>query len=212
MIILTETICVPFVECKKAISRMHYASTERVMFIMLVLTGCRLQALDTMFSSWLINGVLYYHPGKNQKQYLKTPLPNWYLKELCEYRKNHRIWGDHLFSCTADAFRRYFVRIRPSLGYAWTETALMPHHNLCRESYVLQLKGIRKMFWTMEFKRQLEEWKDAGVALEMTSKKAAHSTTHMTAYHYLRDFAQIGKQQGDITDLLGNDQKTLLEY
>lgn len=210
--ILTECEAVPFCACQKAIRCMQYASKERVMFEMLVLTGCRLQALDNMRIGMLINGEVFYHPGKNQKRYLKSELPAWYLKELSEYRKSGRVWGDHLFSCTADSFRRYFVEVRKRLTPEWRELVLMPRQGRLCDTYRLQLKGIRKMFWTAEFRRQLEKWKSSEVALEMVSKLAAHSTNHMTAYHYIRDFSQIGDIKGSIAENIHKGQTSLMEY
>jgi hypothetical protein len=84
--------------------------------------------------------------------------------------------------------RRYFNRdVRPLLGLAWQKKRLHPGF-FKEEPYFLQLKGFRKSFGTTIFFREYEKWGDAGVALEFASKRLQHSTTHMTAYHYLQNF------------------------
>lgn len=211
--ILTEVEAVPFKAVLNALRCMRYASKERVMFEMLVLTGCRLQALDNMRTGMLIDGVVFYHPGKNQKGYIKNELPIWYLKELSEYRKYARCWGDHLFSCSADSFRRYFVSVRQNLTPEWRERVLMPKHGALEDCYRLQLKGLRKLYFTNEYRRLYALWKDSGVALAMTSASARHSSTRMTCAHYIRDFKQLGGLNTDIPTALKNDgQRVLPEY
>ncbi len=104
------------------------------------------------------------------------------------------------------------MEVRKSLTPEWRERVLMPRQGKLSDTYHLQLKGIRKMFWTAEFKKQLEIWKSSEVALEMVSKLAAHSTNHMTTYHYIRDFSQIGKVKDIKKELGRGGQRALIEY
>lgn len=86
-----------------------------------------------------------------------------------------------------------------------------------REEYVLQLKGLRKNFATLEFAKQYKKWKSAEVALEFASKRMKHSTKHITAYHYLRNFdelnisAYINLTPSDIIRR-ANEQKRLFDF
>lgn len=217
MEILTESVAVPFDAINRAIDSLPYASTLRVMFEMLVLTGCRIEAMDKMRIGMIQNGTLYYHPGKKQKQYLKTDLPQWYLVELTQYRQENRLPADCLFGVNANSFRRYFTKARNKMPSEWQEKVKYVKNNNFESGYRLQLKGIRKVFWTYEFKRALDEWKSADMALEVTSKKAAHSTTHMTAYHYLREFDTLGLKIGErlktVSEIMTTrEQRSLLEF
>ncbi|MCA1807531.1 MAG: hypothetical protein LC687_06770, partial [Actinobacteria bacterium] len=63
--------------------------------------------------------------------------------------------------------------------------------------YRLQLKGLRKNFQTVEFARQLAQWRGhADFALEMTSKRMRHSTASVTARHYIEGLGELGLVQG----------------
>lgn len=155
---------------------------------MLALTGCRLSELNGMRISNIQGNIIYWRLGKNQKGWRKEALPDWYLKELQEYINTHRLKRDHLFGPSATSIRRYFNRdIRPYLGEEWQEKISHPGYTI-DERYILQLKSFRKSFGTTIFWREYQKWEDAGVALEFTSKRMCHSTTHMTAFHYLRNF------------------------
>lgn len=215
--ILVECVAVPFSAVACAMRRLEYGTASSVMFKMLVLSGCRLQALERMQICMIQGGTLFYHPGKTQKRFLKVRLPTWYLVELAEYGRLHRKGSDRLFSCSSEGFRRYFNKIRPRLGLAWNERAFMPKQNGFSDCYKLQLKGLRKTVMTKIFHEELAKWGSADMALEMTSQKFAHSTTHMTAYHYLREFEQLGlkpdvKDRSIQDELISQNQTSLLEW
>lgn len=216
--ILTECVAVPFSAIKNALNKMEYASTVRTIFLMLCISGCRLHAIETMRLCMLQDGTLYFLPGKNQRKYLKVKLPDWYLVELAEYRRTHRVNSDHLFGASSESFRRYFLKEREHLGSEWLEKVFYPEKKGFHDGYKLQLKGIRKTVATKTFHDEFVKWKDAGVALEMTSKKYfAHKNCSMTAYHYLREFEQLGlkpekKECTLVDELINEDQRTILEY
>jgi integrase len=184
---------IPLAEVKKVLSFMTYASTVRVMFGMLFWTGCRICELDNMRRGNIYDDYVYWKTGKNQNNYRKEKLPKYFVDELREYWATNRILGDNMFSCKADSFRRYFNKdVRPFLGEAWYEERLAFNQGtICREN-ILQLKGLRKTFQTFVFAQELYKWNNPEIALQFTSKKMRHSSTKITAYHYLNNFDVLG--------------------
>lgn len=184
----TMTSAIPYQAFRDLFNFLPRAHPVRVMVCMLALTGCRLRELDLMVTDGLVGNVLYWRLGKNQTGWRSEALPEWYLAELAEYHARHRTLLGRLFGPEAYTLRRYFNRdVRPYLSREWQAKARRPGF-LGEDPYVLQLKGFRKSFGTTIFWREYQHWRDAGVALEFTSKRLKHSTTHMTAYHYLQHF------------------------
>lgn len=184
---------IPPDDIQTAIDHMAYASQERVMFRALVLTGCRIACLDKWRMSHLHGNYIYWEVSKTGGKYRKEFLPSDYLLELADYRNNSRVDGKRVFGITGETFVRYFNRdIRPRLGKAWNAKRLKPKAEGFDTEYVLQIKGLRKSFQTYDFARNYAKWHDAGVALEMTSKRMKHSTTHITAHHYIENFDALG--------------------
>ncbi len=212
--LLAESHAIPFEKVREAIDFMGYGSPERVMFEMLILTGCRITELDRMVISKIYGSILYWGLGKNQKSFRKEALTVSYLKELKYYRDHHRVYGNKIFGIHSHTFRRYFNRdVRPNLSKEWQEKTLFQKKGALVPEYVYQLKGLRKNFQTLEFKKELEKWKDSGVALEFTSKKMKHSSKHITAYHYLVNFDTLGinnLSELEPSDLLKKTRQTRL--
>ncbi len=193
---------------------MSYASTCRVMFTMLALTGCRLSEMDNMKQSYLKDGWLWWRLGKNQKNYRKVKLPDPFIQELKDYRESHRVPSDSLFGVEHRTFRRYFNRtIRKLLGGGWIEKTEALGCNGFTEEYLLQLKGLRKSYQTLLFKAEYEKWGDPGVALQFTSKAMRHSSERITAYHYLVNFDTLGNGNHVIEDICKMPlQTSLVEF
>lgn len=182
---------IPYEDFRTLFNFLPRAHPVRVMVIMLALTGCRLSELDRMQAQNLSGNLLYWRLGKNQRGWRSEPLPEWYLQELADYHAAHRTMLGRLFGPTAYTMRRYFNRdVRPFLGPRWNQKRDHPGY-VGEEPYVLQLKGFRKSWGTTIYWREYQHWRDAGVALEFTSKRMQHSTTHMTAHHYLQHFAGV---------------------
>jgi integrase len=191
MELICEDECrgIPFKYVAEAVNYMPYASAERVMFQMLAITGCRISELDNMQVNRIIKGWIYWKLAKNQASYRKEQLPEFYLKELNVYREKNRVYANKLFGISHTTFIRYFNRdVRPKLSQHWVKQRLKPCTANFQLEYIFQLKGLRKNFQTLEFARQLDKWKDSGVAIEMTSKKMRHSSKGITAYHYIESF------------------------
>jgi len=184
---------IPLVEVRRVLDFMTYASTVRVMFGMLFWTGCRICELDNMKRGNIYDGYVYWKTGKNQNDYRKEKLPKHYLDELSEYWNSNRLLGDGMFGVKHDTFRRYFNKdVRSFLGVAWCEERLVyKQGNITREN-ILQLKGLRKTFQTFVFAQELWKWDNPEIALQFTSKKMRHSSTRLTAYHYLNNFDVLG--------------------
>jgi integrase len=205
-----EGMAIPIKEITAAISKMTYASDISVMFKMLLLTGCRISELDSLRIRNLFDNTFYFIPGKNQKRKpRKVVLPREYIKELVEYRKTNRVYSDRMFHISNVTFRKYFNRdIRPQIK-SWLVLKISARNgNLCTE-YRYQLKGLRKTYSSTYFKEQYDKWGDANVALEVTSKHMKHSSTHMTAYHYIEEMNTI---KGYKLEASKEEQKCLLDY
>lgn len=213
-----EAQAVPFEAVAAARERMEYASCARVMFTMLALTGCRIRALDNMKRSRLYEGgVLMFHEGKRTTGLRRVVLPSWFVDELTEHRRSHDIVQDQLFCFKSDWLQKSFLRqIRPLMGPAWNEMVIHVYGSYERLEYKLQLKGLRKSYQTHQFALQVAKWGSADIALEFTSKEMKHSSTRITAYHYLRNFDEINAEQSrksSVADLLRRvDQSTILEH
>ncbi|MDI6738152.1 MAG: hypothetical protein QME12_06605 [Nanoarchaeota archaeon] len=212
-----DSHAVPFNRVLEALNIMQYASDVRAMFQMLFLTGCRMKELDNMQASMIYGNVIYWHLGKNQRGFRKVRLPNYFVRELREYRNTHRVYGGKLFGIDAHTFRRYFAKfIRPRLP-SWQEKRFRDKCGVLEPEYIYQLKGLRKDFQTLEFARQLDKWKDASVALEFTSKGMKHSSTRITAKHYIENFESLDIERykhltpGEILSA-GMSQMRLMDY
>jgi integrase len=184
---------IPLAEVRRVLDFMTYGSTVRVMFGMLFWTGCRICELDNMERGNIYDGYVYWKTGKNQNDYRKEKLPNHYIEELQEYWSCNRILGDKMFGCMADSFRRYFNKdVRPFLNDQWREERLVFKQGTIVRENILQLKGLRKTFQTFVFAKELWKWDNPEIALQFTSKKMRHSSTRLTAYHYLENFDVLG--------------------
>ena len=191
-----DSDAIPFPVVADVIQRLEYASAERVMFTMLAMTGCRIRALDNMFVDRVLEGVLHWHEGKSTSGLRRCSLPSFFWCEIEEYRKKHDVSGRRLFGVSAGWFVKAFLRrVRPLLGGVWVEKVPCFVQSDRHWRYRYRLKGLRKNFQTLEFARQLNKWKDAGMALEMTSKQMKHSSARITAYHYIENFDVIDAER-----------------
>lgn len=188
-----ECKAIPPSEIRTAIEGMRYGSPERVMFRMLAITGCRIACLDKMTMQHLSGRFIYWETSKVGGKWRKEHLPDDYLEELAAYRTEYRANGKRLFGISGESFVRYFNRdIRPHLGGLWNVKTNQPTTDGFGQQYLLKIKGLRKSFSTYDFARNYAKWKDADVALEMTSKRMKHSTAHITAHHYIENFDALG--------------------
>lgn len=189
----------------EALDFMVYGSTCRVMFEMLVISGCRVCELDRMRYANLMDGTIYWRLGKNQRAMRKCKLPPQYLKEI-EYYREHNRHDANLFGVDAHTFRRYFNRcVRPRLGPEWNEKiaehAAGPKRKnfATSEGFRFQLKGLRKNYATLRFVENWTKYDDAQVGMEFTCKDLHHSSNHMTATHYIMNSQTLGLGKGSTT-------------
>lgn len=195
-----EKNAIPFDEIRRVAGILPYGTSLSCMFKILAVTGCRLQELEVFRKSLLYRhpsregwGVIHWKCGKNQPGYRSETLPKCLLDEIELYRQNNNVPEDRLFSLTSSTFQRYFRFFRQRLGGLWTKKVKLPYRtgNKVKSECFYNLGGLRKSFATLVFAKELRKWKDAGVALEMTSKRLKHSTVHMTTIHYLRNFDDL---------------------
>ncbi|MGV8169233.1 MAG: hypothetical protein ACP5N3_04220 [Candidatus Nanoarchaeia archaeon] len=210
---MEESKAIPVREIHRVLEILPYASTSRVMFEMLAFTGCRLAELDNMRWSLLKEEWLYWKLGKNQTSYRKVKLPSQYIQELRDYRESHKVVADVLFGLTSDSFRRHFNRYtRGLIGDEWLLKSEFLKNGFFVPEYKLQLKGLRKTYQTLLFKKELEKWDNPEVALQFTCKEMRHSSERITAYHYLVNFDSIGAEKNIVVveDLAHNPVQRLL--
>lgn len=214
-----ESCAIKFKHLVEALEFMAYGTDVRVMFQMSFLTGCRLDELDKMEWPALHGNVIYWQTCKNGPM-RHEDLNLKFIHELHEYRAKNRVYGKKMFGISSETFRRYFNRdIRPHLSSAWQQrrVGIDVVAGNKREEFVLQLKGLRKNFATLEFAKQYKKWKSAEVALEFASKRMKHSTRHITAFHYLRNFEEldieyyVNLSPADIIRK-ANEQKRIMDF
>ena len=187
---------IPFEDVVGAIEKMQYGSTERVMFQMLFITGCRITELDNMnfdkiFPYHKGGYIIFWKKGKNQNGLRKERLSIRFYRELLHYRKHNRVYLNQLFGVKAQTFTRYFNRdIRPILSSEWKRKAPNPENNWKLE-HIYKVKGLRKDFWTLDYKNNLEKFKSPEIALEQTCKRAGHHSKHITYNHYIQSFDDL---------------------
>lgn len=119
-----------------------------------------------------------------------------------------------MFSCKADSFRRYFnKKVRPFLGDAWRKERLVYKQGTITRENILQLKGLKKTFQTFVFAQELWRWNNPEIALQFTSKKMRHSSTRITAYHYLNNFDVLGLSDNmSVKPFVEVKQKRLMDF
>jgi integrase len=196
---------IPVNEAIRVIRHLPYASTVRVCFGMLFLTGCRINELKNFRMKNLYslkNGYykVYWSLGKNQTGYRSTIIPPRYIKELKEYRENNKHYSDLMFSAEPRSFARLFDRHRKHLGGDWYRKAPLFGGGTIKEEYLYQLKGLRKTFATWTFYRLYKKYRDYNISLEFTSRDLHHSTKNMTATHYIKNFEDL--EINKLNDLL----------
>ena len=211
----SQALSIP--KIREVIDYLPYGNQIRVMFQFLAITGSRISELDRMRPDRILKSKgkywLIWSLGKNQKSFRKEEIPEQLIQELRHCRVNRRCFPNRLFSMSHDTFRRVFNRdIRPHLSSEWMERKIKLSKGQLQTEYVLQLKGLRKTFQTLNFARELKKWNNPDIALEFTSKRMKHSSKHITAYHYIVNFDQINTNADD-TDFLENTSQThLTEY
>jgi len=196
--VLDDAKAISLDEVQRAYDILPYGTATRVMFGMLALTGCRISELDRMRRDMIYGDVLHWFLGKKQRNVRKIRLPAWFLSELRYHHELEPPTLQRMFSISSETFRRYFNRdARPILSPRWRDRVLRYRNGAQTSDYRYQLNGLRKNYQTIMFSSQWQKWKDAGVALEFTSKEMKHKSTKITAHHYLENFETLGIQQGD---------------
>ena len=183
---------IPFNFAVEPINILPYGSALRIMYQALFITGCRIRELDNFKKTNLYGEWFYWELGKAGHKWRKERLPESFLDELKHYRDHYRIYNNKLFGIKAETFVREFNRdVRPLLSKGWSEKRFKPCKSNFTTEYIYQMKGLRKNFMTLEFARQLDKWKDPSIAIEMTSKRAKHSSKNITVYHYIESFDSL---------------------
>lgn len=211
-----EINTIPFEEITDTLSRMNYASPERVMFEILAITGCRISELDKMNYSQLYDDLLVWSLGKNQRRSRKENLPVYLVNEIKEMRSKYRC-SSKLFPISSSTFVRYFNRdVRPKLSPSWIKKRTSLERKTLKEEYVYRLKLLRKNYQTLLFKKYLDKFEGHyDIALQFTSKRMRHSSTKMTAYYYLQGIDDIKNFSGLMPEEIirrGGGQKRLVEF
>lgn len=175
----------------KAVNFLPYASQYRCMFLMLALTGMRIAELDRCFKSNLQGRVLIWRLGKNQRTWRKELLPDFFVNELKVFWQNEPTKGDKMFLCSAESFTRKFHKLRPKIGGEWNKKVKTKGRNTqWAYDWVLQLKNLRKNFWTFDYYRNLQKFPEH-LALLLTARRARHKSEFITGVHYAGNFDKL---------------------
>lgn len=213
---LDDSKGIPLCDVKRAFDFFPYGSPERCMLAIRFITGCRGAEMDKMSPKLLLGGVLYWPLGKKQRSYRKAAVPGWLLEEISVMRSRYSCPATRLFPIKNDSFRRYFNWARERIGGGWCKKVVRIRYGEPRLEYKYSLSGLRKDYQTLLFKKKFDEWGDAGVALEFTSKEMKHSSKQITAYHYIENFDAIGARNVYFCDLPSilkeNAQTRIIDY
>ncbi len=183
---------IPFEDVLFALRKMKYGTTMKVMFEMLALTGCRMASLNRMEITGLLDDKLYFKEAKTGDRRVII-LPNWYIEEYFAFRRNNRVMHPRMFPISSETLTRYFNRnFRPQLNQKWNQKISHSRRGFLVFEFMYQLKGLRKNYATLDFKKNFDEWGNSQIALEFTAKHMKHSSMRMTAYHYLVNFEKLG--------------------
>lgn len=195
-----ESKAIPLDKALEPIQRFDiipYASHIRVMYQALMFLGCRISELDNFKWSLIFphknNKYLwiYWQLGKNQKTHRRELMPKKYYDELVEYRKEFGK-GDKLFTLSFEGFRKYFYEIRPLLSDAWQKKIIRPKGPRMFLEYDLQLKGLRKNWATLDWKKNFDKYLDPTYATMRTSKNMRHSSKNITNDFYIQNLERLG--------------------
>lgn len=190
---------VPVENLLEVVQFLQYAHPLRVYIQFLFLTGCRTsEACKMEFEgkdSFIKGNYVFWRCGKNQKGiWRKEYLPDFFLKELDQYKKQTKGVYGKLFHTAPKSMSKYFTdQIRPYLSADWHERAVVPH-GLALE-HILQLKGLRKSFATLCFWGYWDEYNSADVGMHLVCKRMRHSTTGMTVSHYIEQGERMNRDK-----------------
>lgn len=201
---------------KEIINHCKYGSPERVMTLMLVLTGCRISELDRMRITGIKGNYIFWKLGKNQSDSRHEYIPDYIKKELYYHKMHYKIRGMQLFSMTHARFRRYFSDLRHNLSESWIKKIDGFSANVIgQQQYDLQIKGFRKTFATFYFHKFLEKYHSPDVAALFVCKKMRHSGKNMTFNHYVEDGERIDVKKWikyEIWEIFDTDiQKSIID-
>lgn len=215
--VMIEGRGIPLELVKKTIQHLQRASTIRIMFMTAALTGCRLTELQNMKKDLCREPYLIWALGKNQNGYRKELMPAYWWTELKEYRTTHKVPENRLFGPSGDTFGRMWDKARQTnLPQEWGIKIDSVINGIIAPAYKYQLRGLRKNFQTHIFAQQLRKWKDPTIALEITSKRMKHKSTHTTIYHYIQEYEILSMEKytnQDMTTILRFEpQSKIAEY
>lgn len=189
-----EGYAISFENIKRLIDFFPYGSDRRIAIELLALTGMRPSELDKITPKCFVtdpstkNIHCVWHPAKKQKSIRNEILPDWFVKELDYFlAHNYRGWKDRLFNWDSPALRRYInKKVRPRLGKDFLKKRLQAVRGCIRYEYIIQLKSFRHTWSCKHFHDALNKY-GSELAIHMTGSRMKHSTTYMTARHYVSD-------------------------
>lgn len=187
-----ELAAITYLAFREALQHFPYGSDLRVGIQLLAATGSRIQELDAMDPANLLDDVLHWCPGKNQKGLRHERLPVPLVEEITYHRRHHRVTNSRLLGPNAQTLTRKFNKERTQLNGAWTERRPRYRRVFGRdEGWRCTLKGFRKTFQTVLFAYFYKKYGDAYVAAEMVAKRMKHSDKGITLQHYIEDYTRI---------------------
>ena len=213
-----EIKAIPINNAQEVLDYLPFGNTIRVMFGVLMETGCRLSELKNMEINKLYGNHLFWKVGKNQKGYRSVIISDTLVSEINYYRANNRVYSKRMFGISGKTLRRMFNRdVRQHLSDNWKILRFTDFQaNVAKKEYLLQLRGARKTWATLRFYKYYKQYNDANLALEFTSRDMKHSSKGITAYHYIKNFEVLDIEQMnnlEINKILHTQsQKRILNY
>lgn len=188
---MRDGYAIPFDELKRLLDLFCYGNQYRVAFQFLALTGARISELKKIGLSCFYGNYVVWKAGKNQPGYRKEKLPNWFLQELFYYLKHHNHVASRIFPFDSSILRKILSSKRKQLGGPWLHMRPDPSKGAIKNSYLLQVKGIRHTLATLKFKNYAIKY-GFTYALEKTANDLKHSTYKMTTRHYINEWEELG--------------------
>jgi integrase len=187
-----DVASVPIPILMQTIESMPYGHRMRVWLKYLFYTGCRpCETEKALICNILKRHIIWWYPGKRQKDPRKEVLPKEFIDELEYMHTKTACPQNKLFPFTGQSATRQFNKYWRPKYPEWNEKAEALTKNGFVQHYKMQIMGIRKTFATLWFYKYWKYYDDANVAVLMVSKKMRHSSINITAYHYIQECDRI---------------------
>lgn len=136
----------------------------------------------------LDNRTIVYRPGKQhyrRKRIIK--ISECFYQELMDFKKSAHFKDNKLFPGREKRRlqRQFNKKHRHAIGGKWSQERTGHNIGIIKDKYIYQFRSLRNMSGTLLFWYFLNVYRNADIALQCTAKRLKHSTTGITAQHYI---------------------------